>query len=97
MTAIRSKDILDKQTVSELDAPLPALLGLASGGATSIGLSGAAGLVYSGQNAKGPAALREVGHGLVRVGDGWCFCCDGFAGHVKLTFGRGTSFTPGCR
>ncbi len=28
------------------------------------------------------------------VGDGWCFCCGGFAGHVKLTFGRGTSLTP---
>ena len=22
------------------------------------------------------------------VGDGWCFSCGGFAGHVKLTFGR---------
>ena len=28
------------------------------------------------------------------VGDGWCFSCGGFAGHVKLTFGRGTSLTP---
>ena len=28
------------------------------------------------------------------VGDGWCFCCGGFAGHVKLMFGRGTSLTP---
>ena len=28
------------------------------------------------------------------VGDGWCFCCGGFAGHVKLTFGRGTSLEP---
>ncbi len=28
------------------------------------------------------------------VGDGWCFCCGGFAGHVKLTFGRGTSLKP---
>jgi hypothetical protein len=28
------------------------------------------------------------------VGDGWCFNCGGFAGHVKLTFGRGTSLTP---
>ncbi len=28
------------------------------------------------------------------VGDGWCFACGGFAGHVKLTFGRGTSLTP---
>jgi hypothetical protein len=25
------------------------------------------------------------------VGDGWCFSCGGFAGHVRLTFGRGTS------
>ena len=28
------------------------------------------------------------------VGDGWCFACGGFAGHVKLTFGRGTALTP---
>ncbi len=32
-----------------------------------------------------------MGHG---VGDGWCFACGGFQGHVKLTFGRGTSLTP---
>ena len=28
------------------------------------------------------------------VGDGWCFSCGGFMGHVKLTFGRGTSLAP---
>ena len=28
------------------------------------------------------------------VGDGWCFSSGGFAGHVKLTFGRGTALTP---
>ena len=28
------------------------------------------------------------------VGDGWCFSCGGFVGHVKLTFGRGTALTP---
>ena len=28
------------------------------------------------------------------VGDGWCFWCGGFAGHVELTFGRGTALTP---
>src|SRR5438046_137108 len=28
------------------------------------------------------------------VGDGWCFSCGGFEGHVKVTFGRGTSLTP---
>ena len=28
------------------------------------------------------------------VGDGWCFACGGFAGHVKLAFGRGTSLNP---
>lgn len=28
------------------------------------------------------------------VGDGWCFSCGGFAGHVKVTFGRGTSLSP---
>ena len=34
---------------------------------------------------------REVGHCAGRRGDGWRFSCGGFAGHVKLTFGRGTS------
>jgi hypothetical protein len=29
------------------------------------------------------------------VGDGWCFCCGGFAGHVKLMFVNGaTMLTP---
>ena len=28
------------------------------------------------------------------VGDGWCFSCGGFAGHVKLTLGHGTALTP---
>jgi hypothetical protein len=28
------------------------------------------------------------------VGNGWCFCCGAFVGHVKLTFGRGTSLKP---
>ena len=28
------------------------------------------------------------------VGDGWCFSCGAFAGHVKLTFGRGTALKP---
>lgn len=43
-----------------------------------------------------PALERCVKWGIAwyGVGDGWCFCCGGFAGHVKLTFGRGTSLTP---
>jgi len=43
-----------------------------------------------------PALLRSVKWGMAwyGVGDGWCFSCGGFAGHVKLTFGRGTSLTP---
>ena len=43
-----------------------------------------------------PALQRCVKWGIAwyGVGDGWCFCCGGFAGHVKLTFGRGTSLTP---
>ena len=43
-----------------------------------------------------PALQRAVKWGMAwyGVGDGWCFCCGGFAGHVKLTFGRGTSLTP---
>jgi len=28
------------------------------------------------------------------VGDGWCFSCGGFAGHVKLMFINGAALTP---
>ena len=28
------------------------------------------------------------------VGDGWCFCCGGFAKHVKLMFVNGVALTP---
>ena len=43
-----------------------------------------------------PALQRSVKWGMAwyGVGDGWCFACGGFAGHVKLAFGRGTSLTP---
>lgn len=43
-----------------------------------------------------PGLQRAVKWGMAwyGVGDGWCFCCGGFAGHVKLTFGRGTSLDP---
>jgi len=43
-----------------------------------------------------PALQRSVKWGMswYGVGDGWCFCCGGFAGHVKVTFGRGTSLEP---
>lgn len=43
-----------------------------------------------------PGLERSVKWGIAwyGVGDGWCFSCGGFAGHVKLTFGRGTSLTP---
>ena len=43
-----------------------------------------------------PALQRCVKWGLAfyGVGDGWCFACGGFAGHVKLTFGRGTALQP---
>ena len=43
-----------------------------------------------------PDLQRSVKSGIAwyGVGDGWCFSCGGFAGHVKLTFGRGTSLTP---
>ena len=43
-----------------------------------------------------PTLQRCVKWGIAwyGVGDGWCFCCGGFAGHVKLTFGRGTSLAP---
>lgn len=43
-----------------------------------------------------PGLKRSVKWGIAwyGVGEGWCFCCGGFAGHVKLTFGRGTSLKP---
>ena len=43
-----------------------------------------------------PDLQRSVKWGMAwyGVGDGWCFACGGFAGHVKLAFGRGTSLTP---
>ena len=43
-----------------------------------------------------PTLKRCVKWGMAwyGVGDGWCFCCGGFAGHVKLTFGRGTALKP---
>src|SRR5436190_10171008 len=43
-----------------------------------------------------PGLQRSVKWGMAfyGVGDGWCFSCGGFAGHGKLTFGRGTALTP---
>jgi hypothetical protein len=43
-----------------------------------------------------PGLQRSVKWGIAwyGVGDGWCFSCGAFEGHVKLTFGRGTSLTP---
>jgi hypothetical protein len=43
-----------------------------------------------------PGLQRSVKWGMAwyGVGDGWCFACGGFEGHVKLTFGRGTALTP---
>jgi hypothetical protein len=43
-----------------------------------------------------PGLQRSIKWGMAwyGVGDGWCFACGGFEGHVKLTFGRGTSLTP---
>jgi hypothetical protein len=43
-----------------------------------------------------PSLRRSVKWGMAwyGVGDGWCFSCGGFEGHVKVTFGRGTSLTP---
>ena len=43
-----------------------------------------------------PGLQRSVKWGMAwyGVGDGWCFSCGGFAGHVKLTFGRGTALEP---
>jgi hypothetical protein len=43
-----------------------------------------------------PALQRSIKWGIAwyGVGDGWCFACGGFAGHVKLVFGHGTSLMP---
>src|SRR6516225_7641784 len=38
-----------------------------------------------------PGLQRSVKWGMsyYGVGDGWCFCCGGFAGHVELMFVNG--------
>jgi len=43
-----------------------------------------------------PSLQRSVKWGLAYygVGDGWCFCCGGFAGHVKLMFVNGVTLDP---
>jgi len=43
-----------------------------------------------------PSLERSIKWGIAwyGVGDGWCFASGGFAGHVKLVFGQGTSLTP---
>ena len=43
-----------------------------------------------------PGLQRSVKWGMAYygVGDGWCFSCGGFAGHVKLMFVNGTALEP---
>ena len=43
-----------------------------------------------------PGLERAVKWGMsyYGVGDGWCFCCGGFADHVKLMFINGASLEP---
>ena len=43
-----------------------------------------------------PGLQRSVKWGMAYygVGDGWCFSCGGFAGHVKLMFVNGAALTP---
>jgi len=43
-----------------------------------------------------PGLQRSVKWGMsyYGVGDGWCFCCGGFAGHVKLMFINGGALEP---
>lgn len=43
-----------------------------------------------------PGLQRSVKWGMsyYGVGDGWCFCCGGFAIHVKLMFVNGVTLTP---
>jgi hypothetical protein len=43
-----------------------------------------------------PGLQRSVKWGMsyYGVGNGWCFCCGGFAGHVKLMFVNGAALKP---
>jgi hypothetical protein len=43
-----------------------------------------------------PGLQRSVKWGMsyYGVGDGWCFCCGGFADHVKLMFVNGAALFP---
>ncbi len=43
-----------------------------------------------------PNLQRSVKWGMAfyGVGDGWCFCCGGFATHVKLMFVNGVTLSP---
>jgi len=43
-----------------------------------------------------PGLQRSVKWGMAYygVGDGWCFCCGGFADHVKLMFVNGVTLDP---
>lgn len=43
-----------------------------------------------------PGLRRSVKWGMsyYGVGEGWCFCCGGFAGHVKLMFVNGVALQP---
>jgi len=43
-----------------------------------------------------PNLQRSVKWGMsyYGVGDGWCFCCGGFASHVKLMFINGVALKP---
>ena len=43
-----------------------------------------------------PGLQRSVKWGMAYygVGDGWCFCCGGFTGHVKLMFVNGATLVP---
>lgn len=43
-----------------------------------------------------PHLQRSVKWGMAYygIGDGWCFCCGGFATHVKLMFIGGASLVP---
>ena len=43
-----------------------------------------------------PGLQRSVKWGMsyYGVGDGWCFCCGGFADHVKLMFINGAELNP---
>jgi hypothetical protein len=50
--------------------------------------------VLAAKTLKGLQRSVKWGMSYYGVGNGWCFCCGGFDGHVKLMFINGTALKP---